>query len=72
MTGSTRAWSRISKAATWSLFIVLQGTTTFSEKLTPERLWELGRLSGPADISRRTVGGLRSIVLRHREESGRS
>ena len=47
MTGSTTVWSRISKAAIWSLLIALQGTTTFSEKLTPERLWELGRVSDP-------------------------
>ncbi len=47
MTGSTTAWSRTSKVAIWSLLVVLQGTTTYSEKLTPERLWELGRLSDP-------------------------
>ena len=47
MTSSTTAWSRISRAAVWSLFIALQGTTTFSEKLTPELLWELGRVSDP-------------------------
>ncbi len=47
MMGSTRAWSRTSKAAVWCLFMALPGTTTFSEKLTPERLWELGRLSDP-------------------------
>ena len=47
MTSSTTAWSRISRAAVWSLFIALQGTTTLSEKLTPELLWELGRVSDP-------------------------
>ena len=47
MTGSRMVWSSISKAALFSLFIALPGTTIFSERLTPERLWELGRLSDP-------------------------
>ena len=47
MTRSRTVWSPISKAAFLSLFIALPGTTIFSERLTPERLWELGRLSDP-------------------------
>ena len=47
MTSSTMVWSRISRAAVWSLFVALMGTTLFAERLTPELLWALGRLSDP-------------------------
>ena len=47
MTSSTMVWSPIPRAAVWSLFVALMGTTLFAERLTPELLWALGRLSDP-------------------------